>query len=681
MRKNMNKITRILATSLATILCLSACGSQPTNNSSEASKPSTSTSVETSTNTTEEVVEKPYWELLDSVSDTSELPDWKGDTLDITVWFAASTTGMMGEITENDVAFKELERVTGIRFNIEESFDNGGNNVDAKLPMVVASKEFPTMIMGYGIDKQLLELYENGYLADLTKYYTDGTLDQITRWLPLEEADPYVYRNAKTTDGEYYLIPMGVAASTLTGIWENIDFESEFYDEDYYKLYAIRPRSATVRSGDEAIMVRDDILEALRPDALTMKEIEQIYVEKGTFTEDQIYSVNLNSSEEFYDFLREIKDLIKSGEYVGLDGKPMEVTYGPHTETDNWNWMFALPGLVEGTYTDYFSVINLAAESESEVASWAYSNDFHIDFMKDLNTLVREDVISQNSLLDNSALFEEKINNQHYAVTYYLNTNAKNKDIESEVGYTPIWLNVPFNDKVGCVTTLSHSNFYGIFEDSLSDEEMDQLMHAINYMNSVVGINNFYWGPETAGLFTVDADGNRSYVDEELYKCMILNEDNGKAAEYGLYNANVFNRGYSLRPDGIIQDLLKPSYLAASKADRVAGNAQYYFCPGILPGCSSTENLIPVKVAPQVYGALNSQVEGLQSFWAARSGYEDMIKKVIVAESDAEFEKRYEELATFSVENGLTEETLKQYNDLFMESNRESLATAGITFK
>ena len=681
MRKNMNKITRALALSMATVLCLSACGNQSTNSNKETDKASEGTSISVQTSASEELEVRPYWELLDSVSDTSELPDWEGDTLDVTVWLAAGTTGMKGEITEDDIAFKEFERVTGVRFNVEESFDNGGNSIDAKLPMVVASNDFPTIIYGWDIGSQLLELYENGYLADLTEYYTDGTLDQLTRWLPLEDAEPYIYQKAKTEEGEYYLLPVEIKASTLSTIWDAIGFESELLDKEYYNLYASTPSSATGRGGTQAIMVRTDILKALRPDALTIDEIEQIYAEEGTFTEEQIYSVNINSAEEFFDFLREVKELISSEEYVGLDGKPMEVMYGPHTETDNWGWMYALPSLIDGANIDYFSIVNLAADKESEVIQWAYSSDYYIDFMKELNALVREDVISQNSLLDNSAMFKEKMNNQHYAVTYWDNIINMNKDIESEVDYTPIWVNVPFNNELSAVRAFSHGNYCGIFKDSLSEDELDQLMHAINYLHSIVGTNNFYWGPKTAGLFTEDAEGNRTYTEEALYNCMILKEDNGKAAEYGLRGTGISKNGFTLRPDSVVQELLNPSYLCASSIERQEANAYRYFCPGLLAGQSNRENNVPIKVGYSVYGSLNAKVPGLQTFWAARNGYEDMVKKVLVSESDEEFEKRFNDLKVFAEENGLTEETRKQYNDLFMEANRDSLAIAGITFK
>ena len=183
--KKMIKLARVLAMLLVMVLCLSACNTQTSH-------------------TRGEYTGAKYWEMLDEVSDTSDLPSWEGEILEVSVWFAAASSTIIGTIPETDVCFKEFERVTGVRFNVEECFDNGGNNIDAKLPMVIASKKLPTMIMGYDILKQCNELWEEGYLADLTEYYEDGTLDQLLKYMPYDDAYNYVYHNFADEDGNFY---------------------------------------------------------------------------------------------------------------------------------------------------------------------------------------------------------------------------------------------------------------------------------------------------------------------------------------------------------------------------------------------------------------------------------------------------------------------------------------------
>ena len=72
-----NKLRRVFALVLTSVMLMSLCACAQTN------KPGTT-------------VPRPeggkyYWEMLDSVKDTSELPDWTGETLEIKVWIAGGT--------------------------------------------------------------------------------------------------------------------------------------------------------------------------------------------------------------------------------------------------------------------------------------------------------------------------------------------------------------------------------------------------------------------------------------------------------------------------------------------------------------------------------------------------------------------------------------------------------------
>lgn len=678
MRKNMKKATRATALALASVLCLGACG-QPANSSTgESQQTSTSSVVETSTQQADAA--KNYWEMLSEVSDTSELPDWEGDTLEITIWNASGTDAMTGAIPESDVVYKELERVTGVKINVEDSFGNGGNNIDAKLPMVIGTGNLPNIIMGYDIDKQLAELFENGYLADLSEYYENDTFEQLTDRVPLDVFGTYVYSQCKDEDGNYYLLPCNLEQNPLATIYLQTGFTPDIFNPEYYSTKANIPKTVTGKNGQHAFMVRDDILQALYPDALTYAEIQEKWVANGTFTEEEIYHVNIESREAFYDFLRDIKELVDTGDYVGLDGKPMEVTYGANSEADNWNLGVYWPSLM-GTDWDYFGTVNKKAADESDVVKYTFKTDAFTQHLKDMNQLIREDIIAQNSFIDNAATELEKINNFHYAVTYVQDMPQKVEAAGFDIGYTPIWLNIPFDEQYGGVGTVKFSTYMGIFKDTLSDEELDQLVHAINYINSPVWAKCVYYGPASAGLFTEDADGKRTYVHEELTKCMVLGEDNGAAAKYGLAKAakaitsdDLFNSV----PAGVCFTFFEPSYLAKGDGERLPNNAKDQFNPGHLEGQSVNDVRIFVDQPVTLYSTAAKNVEGLASFWTVRNAWEGLLKKAFVAESDAEFEKCYNEAVKFAEDNGLTDETLKQYNDWFVEANRAKLKAAGI---
>ncbi|MBQ7927122.1 MAG: hypothetical protein IJ335_12690 [Lachnospiraceae bacterium] len=672
------KITKTLALLLASAMCLTACGSTKvtTPTGTGTSEQDSQVSVETS-----QVPEKKnYWEMLDEVSDTSELPDWEGEKLEVSIWIGSGTDALIDPISESNVVLKEIERVTGIVFNEEETYGNGGDTIDAKMPKLIASGNLPTLVYGYNIGSQLNELYDNGYLYDLTEYYQNGSLDHLTYWYPLEEMDQILYKNLKAEDGSYFLIP-GMTAKNAASYWDASGYYPEEYDPSYWNTYAASPLCAVGEKSFYSICVRDDILKKLYPDAYSAADLTKIYMEEGTFTEEQIYDVKLESADEFYDMLRDIKELLKDEEFVGLDGRPMEVTYGPHTGTDNWGWMTILARLLKGftTTTDYFVTSDRSEDSEG-LLQYSYETEKYIDYMKELNVLVNEDIFAQNSLVDNAAAYQEKYLNGHYAVVYG-NNNPIATWVDGSAGgwtYRPVWVNVPVDEDFGGYGGLSQLTYYGIFKnEDMTDEKLEQLIHFIDYQNSEVGIKNTVWGPKSAGLFEEDADGNRKYVNAELEENVVKgNAESQISVELGIYSDPTPNKPYNIYPKGAGVGLYEYKYLNAPNSERNEKDALTYFTPGILEGKSEGENCIRLSKGCQVYD-LGMKVESIKQFWSARAGFESQMKKVIVAAPD-KFDTELENLVQYSQENGLTEDTLKEFTDLFIETNKEALKAAGV---
>lgn len=670
-----NTFLRILALLLVMSMLLTGCGK---GNVAEDNPPA-DTNTPVSDEQAPESGAKPYWEMLDEVSDTSELPDWEGDTLEITMWVAAGTDPNLGEIPETDVAFKELERVTGIKYNIEESYGNGGNSVDAKLPMVLASNDLPHIMLGYGIEPQLRELYEEGYLADLTEYYKDGTLDQLTEVMPLEETWDYAYAYYSTEEGNIYAIPssMVTSYSVVQQIWSAAGISPDGYDPAHFATYGTYPVTWSGVNNGTTIMVRDDILQAVRPDALTAAEIKDLYVQNGGFTSEEIFDLGLKSADDFWQLLRDIKAEIDKNEYLDANGNKAEIMAGADTEEDNWRYSVDLCGALYQCppNTDYFCVADYTPADEDSLLQWGYKSDFYLNHWKMMNQMVNEDIISANSFVDNKAGFMEKRDAGHYLVTYGGLYSASHGGYD----YRPIWIDGAYNtQETGGFATAQYIYEFGIFKDSFTDEQLDQFMHAINYLNSEVGVKNFVWGPASAGLFEEDAEGNRSYTDVELYEDMVLHTGNGAAMKYGLYNAYGGEyMGDVWFPTGLRMVIEEPNYVYADRQEISADNAFKFYNPGTLPGKSQGENAMFLTSLPQVFG-WGMQFDYIQTFWAARAGFENQIKKMIVAESDAEFQKQYEELLAFTEANGLTDEALADYNAAFVEANRDALVANGI---
>lgn len=665
----MKKRLRVLAALLATVMCVTACGNDTGNkgSSSSSSQPKESQAA------SEEKQDEPkmYWEMLDEVSDTSELPDWTGEKLEITVWVAGGTDALFGEISDTNVVYKEIERVTGVVINAEDSFTNGGDTIDAKLPKVIASGDLPTMIYGYNIDSQVQELYNRGYLADLTEYYENGSLDHVLYWLPLEEMEDLLYSHLRGEDGKLFLLPQvdGIAYQMAAG------YSVPELDQEFYTRYGVTPRSQANVTTGYGLYVRDDVLKAVRPEALTGAEIKEIYMENGSFTEEQIYDLKLETMEDFVDLLKDIKAELAKGDYKAANGEEMEVTYGPNSEADNWDWMNSLNAMIGGFTTDYFTMLTRENAENGTMFTWSFKDDLYVDYMKTLNGLVREDIISQNSLVDNATIFMEKIKNGHYAVTY-------SKPMTSYVPegvdwqYRPVWVDLEYDVTVPLegIGTLA---YYGIFKDSVPEGQMDQLIHYIDYINSMIGRNLLFYGPASAGLFTVDEDGNRTYTDPELEACMVNNEDNGANVKYGLHHQSTSQQSFkNCWPYVVYETQLCPNYKNKANVERTEKRAFTYFNPGTLSGKSWAENVVKIDNDYTFYG-IGLNVESIAEFWTARAGFENQMKKTIVAASDAEFDTQLQALWDYAEEFGLTDEALKEYNALVMETNYNSFKAAG----
>lgn len=291
---------------------------------------------------------------------------------------------------------------------------------------------------------------------------------------------------------------------------------------------------------------------------------------------------------------------------------------------------------------------------------------------------VNEDVISQNSLVDNSSAFVEKVNNGNYAVLYADTYPVRAYEVDGSEGgwsYRPVWVNTPIDENYGGITTGADTAFWGIFNDTLTDAQIEQLIHCINYLYSPVGYNNFAWGPASAGLFTVDADGTCTFADEELAANVLKGEGTEAAEKYGIMcsGADVF----TTKPgSAVCSKLLNARYTLANKSERLASSAYTYYCPGILPGMSLKENVDIVNKNSHVY-QFGASFEGLQEFWKSRAGFEDQMKKVMAATPE-NFETAYQALLQFADEHYLNQESIQVFNDAFVEANRDKLIEMGV---
>lgn len=553
--------------------------------------------------------------------DSSDMPDWTGNQLELTMWYAnGSYSAKKDKISTDDVVSPEWARVTGVKFS-DESFDNNGDLADARLSKVIAAGEWPDIL--WGCQGNMLEtLIEQDLLWDLT--------DLIPEYMP-----------------------------NLTALMENGFMASTRNDQRIYEIDLTPPidyaypdmpddilmRTQSPQSNTSYLWVRDDILKKIKPEAYTYDEIIAMYeTNDGKFTEEEILNASFNSKEEVIQFFRDVKAL---GEKVG--NRDVYPTYAS-TGSDNWDFAAVLAGLLNGwnsnpagfgqNYFTYYDKTTGKVELMLE-------QPFFKEAIKELTDLIAEDVISVDSLIDIRSKFEEKCTTGQYAVLYGTtipDINTLNKNAQG-YKYRPVIVNIPFDTErfVPMVDNLVGGTRYAFMKNEISEEELPQILRAFDFMLTDVGQKLVMWGPRSAGLFEETENGRRFTV-KELEDEAVYGKSNDSLLKYGLQNKQW--PGYATAVNK-----WNPVYI-------------YDFVPNIrrLQNFYSTGVTSPAEtvlgVAPSVW-KFTAQVEDIGRAWDARSAIESALTKVLTATNDEEFEAYYADMLDKAVRNGFTKEALE----------------------
>ena len=571
------------------------------------------------------------------VDDSSDLPDWKGKKLDLTIWYAQGTGALnKDKKAETPVVADELYRVTGVRFDEKTSFDNGGELMDAKISRVIASGDWPDIIVNseVAIQERLIEedmIYD---LTDLIPKY----MPNLQKLIDLGGENPFF--KSERDDGKIYSFP----------ILTNINYA--FPDLD--PTIAARVTVPTDPAG--FVYVRDDILKMIYPEAKTQKEIEEMYVKNGSFTEEEVLDVSFKTKEEFFDFLYKVKELgIKEG---NREVFPIYVYDG----IDNWSLLSLLSGHLWGYNSkslglNYFTYY----DKESKKVEYMFKQPFFKDILKKWTKLVQDGVAEPDSLINNRATFETNANSGLYAVLY--GQALPDQNVLNAAGktfqYRKVYLDIPLNyDKFVFSKTYSSGDKYSIVKsDKIKEEDLPQILRFFDFMLSEAGQKLHWWGPRSAGLFTEDENGTRKYKDPALEQELVYDAAKDVTYKYGL-TASTWP-GY---PAVHSRYNAKLVYDLAPKASV----ANKYFSLGMF-----RQPELTISKAANVWEFPRYGVEAADKFWSARQGFETELTKVFTAKNNKEFEKLYDAMIKNAERNGLTDKALKDMNKAYKELNKE----------
>lgn len=602
-----------------------------------------------------------YYDMYDKATDSSELPDWTGKQLKLKVWYSHGTGDAQRNTSDKDVVTPEIKRVTGVELDKDASFDNGGQTIDVKLGMLNAGSDWPDIAFvneaGMGSMKDLFAAGIAYDLTDALKQYAPN----LSKKIPFDKFPEVLnFVTNKQQDGKIYAFPTGLGASERSLKILNPDF--------------VNPNAQDGLDGAPTLLIRDDILKMLYPNAKTEDEIEKLYMEKGSFTKEDLYDVPLKSQDDVVKLLYDIQNLIKT-KNLKENGKPLEVTFGFGGQ-DNW---FAFAGLLPAlnripTQNNYFTYYDKEAGS----IQFMFQQGYFKDTAKLFNKLVRDGIMDKNSLLENNASHLEKLNNGQYAVAY---TQWPDETVLKAAGktfrYRALWIDSEINTKkyLAPLSPINCSIGVVVFKDKVAQEDLPQVVRYLDYLMSDVGEKMYTWGPKSAGLFD-EVNGKRVFKDKDLEEAMVFGKDNGKALSYNLTNQRIGSLGtygnawpyYATYMWG--GSNLSPVY--AYEKVRNAADGKNFFNPGNLPNNAYNDLGQNVAKDHQIWSYFGA-IPSVDKFWKGRDAFEKALVKTLAAKDDAQFEQLYKSFSDIAAANGATPETLKEIDDFFKNANKDYL--------
>ena len=598
--------------------------------------------------------------MFDQVTDSSDLPSWQGEVLELSMWMAHGMGHADIHISPGDVWWPEIERIFGIRFS-DDSFDNGGMDFETRLTLLASTGDWPDI--GQSVI-QTGELIEEGLLHDLTDLlpiYAPHYWEIINRVSPTSTANGWL-RTGRLYGIEWF-------DNTLDQMLVH------YPDLDTMRWQYVR----TPELWTYPLTIRDDIIQIIFPDAKSMDDIEALWMEQGYFTREQVFDIPLNSREDVIDFLYRVQEVIIEYD-IRVDGRLIDtiyMTYG--ADADIWPIMmyFFLPMHGMGLHAwNYF----MAWNTETNQLERSFATDFFKEEMRTLNQLVRDGVGSEESLMTTQDLFERKLHSGEYAVTYVWFTPDRDMIRENhDFRYRPVWLNIPnvydtykrfageMDVSRGGVSIFSH----------VDEAYVPQILAMLNFMYTEVGMKLQLWGPRTAGLFEELPDGTRRYTDPELEAAMVFMEPNGRCIYFNLSSGILgMPGGNTWHPPSwpyvtagfAAGGIMNPKYhdYDMLALPREPGQAETFFTSALfleeaLFGPSLSFDFYPwsfFHIAPE-----------LITWWDARNAWEhDAMKRILASRTDEEFEENFQRMIDISEDAGFTEDVLRAIEAYLQEN-------------
>ena len=344
--KKLFKISAVLMATMA-IVPLAACGSGSSFGNGDN-------------------IDTNYQWLNSNIKDTSDLEAYTGTQMNLAAW---NTMGFSQTNTSsNDVITPEIKRVTGV--TIDKIWSANNEDVVGSWEQVVLSGNIPQVVIGANHFILRQDLFD---LSELVKQYCPTLMERVPKsvWAQLYEKDgglyslPWNIYSGSIAD----IDPM--AKSEAQGGWLKEGQSTIMFDDDndYYPY----------------VLVRDDVLEDAfgAENVYTQAELNEIYKERGYFTEDEIFDIKIESAEEFRtEFLPAIDRVLDTNDYykektTGDRVQTMVIMNGD--DSDSWDFLGVLIPKLLGATGNHKNTQYSYWDAKTQKVEMMMTQDFYKD--------------------------------------------------------------------------------------------------------------------------------------------------------------------------------------------------------------------------------------------------------------------------------------------------------------
>ena len=385
---------------------------------------------------------------------------------------------------------------------------------------------------------------------------------------------------------------------------------------------------------------------------MNWEEMCKLADEKKDKIGEALYDIPVNSTEDFIQMFKDIKNL-----NLSENGKSI-YAFG-YNGGDFW-LPFALLGAQMYGYSTNNYITAWDAEKKEIVAP------LRGDMMKQValtqNRFIRDEIFDPESLVQTSAAFKENLYNGIYAVTCISSVGdvvTLNKQLEKlgkTYRYRPLYTKVPQRTDLPLQAHEAPWTASMCILNTLSEAEAIQVLNWVNVQFSDEFEEILWWGTPEDGLYT-EENGVRTYVDDKFNKAYVDGESDALSVKEckGIGSKIIVPESeyYVLKGFSIAANRWNPANMRKIKTYS-SNNAETFKC----------KNTMPHSNCPQfnVFDGIYANIPEVVEFWAQRENWEGMFKVALTADSDESFNKQWEDaIANFNsvtdIDNMLKEMT------------------------